>query len=119
MLSISMHSQAALWIVDGFLLFTVFLGAPAIAAAIGYAARKGKPKTFSRDTFALAFVATMMVSGFLMVYAQRMHADVRTRQYVLQLACFELGALLFGIAGGCGVGIFTYRPKSPTLDPPK
>jgi hypothetical protein len=80
---------------------------------------KGKPKTFSRDTFALAFVATMMVSGFLMVYAQRMHADVRTRQYVLQLACFELGALLFCIAGGCGVGIFTYRPKSSTLDPSK
>jgi Na+/H+-translocating membrane pyrophosphatase len=90
-----------------------------MAAAIGYAARKGRPKSFNRDMFVLAFVATVMVSGSLMVYAQRMDADVRTRQCLLQVACFELGAVLFGIAGGCGVGIFTYRPKSSTLDPPK
>jgi hypothetical protein len=107
-----MDSRAALWIVDGFLLLTLFAGAPAIAAAIGYAAWKGKPKGLDRGTFVMAFVATIAASGFLMVYAQRMQADIRTWQYLLQLACFELGALLFGVAGGCGVGIFTYRERS-------
>jgi hypothetical protein len=106
-----MGSQTALRIVDGFLLLTIFVGTPTAAAAIGYAAWKGRPKTFSRDTFVLAFVATLMISGFLIVYAQRMQADVRTWQYLLQLACFELGVLLFGIAGGCAVGIFTHRAK--------
>lgn len=111
MLSFAMGSQTALRIVDGFFLLTLFVGAPTIAVAIGYAARKGRPKTFSRDTFVLAFVATLMISGFLIVYAQRMQADVRTWQYILQLACFEAGVLLLGIAGGCGVGIFTHRSK--------
>jgi hypothetical protein len=38
-----------------------------------------------------------------------MDADVRTWRHLLQLASSGLGALLLGIAGGCGVGIFTYR----------
>jgi uncharacterized membrane protein YczE len=106
-----MGSQTVLRLIDGFLLFTVFVGTPTIAATIGYAAWKGKPKTFNRDTFVLGFLATVMVSGFLIVYAQRMHPDVRTWQYLLQLACLELGVLLIGIAGGCAVGIFTHRSK--------
>ena len=106
-----MGSQTALRIVDGLLLLTLFVGTPTIAATIGYAAWKGKPKTFDRDTFVLGFLSTLIVSGFLIVYAQRMHADVRTWQYLLQLACFELGVLLLGIAGGCAVGIFTHRSK--------
>ena len=106
-----MGSQTALRIVDGLLLLTLFVGTPTIAAAIGYAAWKGRPKTFNRDTFVLGFIATLMVSAFLIVYAQQMHADVRTSQFLLQLACFELGVLLFGIAGGCAVGIFTHRAK--------
>ena len=106
-----MGSQTALRIVDGLLLLTLFVGTPTIAAAIGYAAWKGKPKTFNRDTFVLGFIATLMVSGFLIVYAQRMHADVRTWQYLLQLACFEFGVLLLGIGAGCGAAIFTHRTK--------
>jgi hypothetical protein len=98
-------------VVGGFLLLTLFVGTPIIAASIGYAAWKGRPKTFNRDTFVLAFLATVMISGFLIVYAQRMHADVRTWQYLLQFACFELGVLLLGIAGGFAVGIFTHRSK--------
>jgi hypothetical protein len=114
-----MDLRAGLRIVDGLLLFTLFLVAPSIAAAIGYAAWNGKPERFNREMFVTAFFATAAASGFLMVYAQRMRADVRTWQYCWQIVCFLSGALLFGIAGGCAVGIFAYRPKSPKLDSPK
>ena len=53
--------------------------------------------------------ATTVVSLFLMVFAQWMHADVRTWHYIAQVACFAAGALLLGVAGGCGVGVFTFR----------
>jgi hypothetical protein len=114
-----MDSRAGLWIEVGLLLFTFFIMVPSIAAAIGYAAWKGKPKSFNREMYGMAFVATGAASGFLMIYAQRMQADVRTWLYVMQLACFGLGALLFGIAGGCMVGIFTYRRSSLPQEPPE
>jgi hypothetical protein len=114
-----MDSRAGLWIVDGLLLFTLFVVVPSIAAAIGYAAWKGKPKNFSREMYWTAFAAAGVASLFLIVCAQRMHADVRTWQYLLQIACFGLGALLFGVAGGCMVGIFTYRRSPLTQDPPE
>jgi hypothetical protein len=117
-----MDSETALWLIDGLLLFVLFVVAPSIAAVIGYAAWKGKPKNFEREMYWTAFVALGGVSGFLLVFAQRMHADVRTWQYVLQLACFGLGALFLGVAMGCGVAIFTCRrrplsPKPPDLIP--
>jgi uncharacterized membrane protein len=90
-------------------LLVFFVIVPAIAIAIGYAAWVGKPEKWDRSMYWTAFVASIVVSGFLMVYAQRMHADVRTWRYPLQLALFGLGALFFGVAGGCMVGIFTYR----------
>jgi len=65
-----------------------------------------------------AFPAATGVSLFLMVFARRMNADLRTWQYLLQLACFSLGALLFGVAGGCMIGIFTYRRGVKNQDPP-
>jgi hypothetical protein len=117
-----MDSETALWLIDGLLLFVLFVVAPSIAAVIGYAAWKGKPKNFEREMYWTAFVALGGVSGFLLVFAQRMHADVRTWQYVLQLACFGLGALFLGVAMGCGVAISTCRrrplsPKPPDLIP--
>jgi hypothetical protein len=114
-----MDSKAGLWIEAGLLLFTFFVVVPSIAAAIAYAAWKGIPKNFNREMYGMAFFATVSASGFLMVYAQRMQADVRTWQYLLQIACFGLGALLFGVAGGCGVGVVTYRRNSLTKDPPE
>src|SRR3989442_631117 len=70
----------------------------AIAAVIGYAAWKGKPNNFGRDMYWTAFVSASAASGFLIVYAQRMSADVRSWQYLAQLAYFGLGILLFGVA---------------------
>jgi hypothetical protein len=111
-----MYSKTGLWLEAAFFLF-IFLAVALIAAAIGYAAWKGKPKNFTREMYWTAFVAVGAVSLFLMVYAQRMHVDVRTWQYPLQIACFGLGALPFGVAGGCMVGIFTFRRPPPTQDP--
>ncbi len=106
-----MGSQTVLRLIDGFLLFTVFVGTPTIAAAIGYAAWKGRPMTFNRDTFVLGFIATLMVSAFLIVYAQQMHADVRTWQYFCSSPASNSACCNLGIAGGCAVGIFTHRAK--------
>jgi len=96
--------------IEGVVLFLAFfVGVPAIAALIGYAAWMGKPKNWDRSTFWTAFVASTIASGFLMVFAQRMEADVRTLLYLAQIALFGLGVLLFGVAGGCFVGVFTYQ----------
>jgi hypothetical protein len=76
-------------------LFTFFVLGPAIAAGIAYAAWKGKPKNFDREMYWTAFAAAILASGFLMVFAQRMQADVRTWKYVAQIACFGIGAVLF------------------------
>jgi hypothetical protein len=112
-----MHSKAGLWPEAALFLFTFFVVVPSIAAAIGYAAWKGKPKNFSRELYWTVFTGVGAVSLFLMAYAQRMHADVGTWKYPFQIECFSLGALLFGIAGGCMVGIFAYRRTPPPQEP--
>ena len=96
-----------------------FVVVPSIAAVIGYAAWKGKPKNFGRDMYWTAFVVAIVASTFLMVYAQRMNADVRTWQYLVEIAFWGLGVLLFGVAGGCAIGIFTYRRGSLSQKPPE
>ena len=90
-----------------------------MAAGIGYAAWKGWPKSFDHESYVLGFVACLLTSVSLLVYAQRMQADVRTWQYLLQLAFSVLGLLLLGIAGGCGIGIFTCRFRSLSAKPPE
>jgi uncharacterized membrane protein SpoIIM required for sporulation len=111
-------SKAGLWIEGALLLLGFFVVAPSIAAMIGYAAWKGKPKDFSRDTYWTAFVAAMAMSVFLIVYSQRMNADLRSWLHLVQLAVFGVGILLFGVAGGCMIGIFLYQ-RPPSERPPE
>src|SRR5215469_11303368 len=107
MLSSIMHSDTGLWIEAGLLIFTFFIVVPSIAAAIGYAAWKGKPKNFDREMYWTAFAAATGVPLFLIVFAHRMQADVRTWQYLVHVVCFGLGTLFLGVASGCTIGIFT------------
>jgi undecaprenyl pyrophosphate phosphatase UppP len=113
-----MHSDLGLWVEVGLLIFTFVVVVPSIAAAIGYAAWKGKPKNSDREMYWTAFAAATIASLFLMVVSRRMQADVRTWQYLVQVVCFGLGALLFGVAGGCMIGIFTYRRGLRNQNPP-
>jgi uncharacterized membrane protein len=96
------------WIGPAVYLSAFFVIAPVVAAVIGYAAWKGMPKNWDRSMYWTAFVVAIISSMLVMAYAVRMHADVRTGQYVIQILMAALGAILFGVAGGCMVGIFTY-----------
>src|SRR5215831_1186057 len=97
------------WVELVFVVFSFLVVAPAIAAAIGYAARKGKPKSFDREMYWTAFVATGVVAIIFIVYALRMPTDDVTWRHLLQLTVLGLGAVLFGVSLGFGVGIFV-RP---------
>jgi hypothetical protein len=50
----------------------------------------------------------MWAFGVVFVYVQRMPADVRTPQYVVQTLLMGLAEVLFGVAAGCMVSVFTY-----------
>ena len=106
-----MDLQTGLSIPDGLVWLTMFVGAPLLSAAIGYAAWKGRPRNFNRENYGMSLVVSGAAGVFLIVVAQRMQADVRTPQFLVELACFGLGVVLLGIAGGCALGvlILTYR----------
>lgn len=46
-----MHSDTGLWVEVTLFIFTFFVAVPPIAAAIGYAAWKGRPKNFDREMY--------------------------------------------------------------------
>ena len=99
-------------IVDGLLSLLFFVGVPVIAGGIGYAAFKGRPKSFARANYVVGSIVCGLFSGVLLIYAQRMDADVRTWLYLWQIVCGSIGLLLLGIAIGCGIGIFACRFRS-------
>jgi len=95
------------------LFFIAFFGVvPVIAAVIGYAAWMGKPKNFGRDMYWTAFIAASAAASFLFVCSQRMKADVRTGEYLVQVGLFSLAVIFSGVATGCMIGIFAYRRGS-------
>jgi hypothetical protein len=96
-------------IVDGLMLLALFGGTPLIAATVGYAAWKGKLQAFDRERYALSAATTGALGIAPMFGAQRMHADVRTASFFLQLAFFAFGVISSGIAVGCGIAIFLPR----------
>lgn len=95
--------------VDGFLLLTLFAVAPLITAVIGYATYRGWPKGFGRQRFVLWSASTLLAAVALLATAKLLDADVRTPLYLLQAACFEVGAVLFGVGGGFTIGMFIYQ----------
>lgn len=97
-----------LWIEDAVFFLVLSIAAPGVAVAIGYAAWLGKPKDWDRSMYWTAFVVSALVSVLVMVWAQRMLVDLTSWWRLLQLSIFGLGALLFGVAGGCVLSVFTY-----------
>jgi hypothetical protein len=93
-------------------LFTFFLLGPFIAALIGYAAWKGKPKSFDREMYWTVFIVAMAAAGFIFVYIQR---HPHTLPDVVSFIGMNLVGALFGVSAGFGIGVFT-RPKH-TLPP--
>jgi len=103
-----------LWIEDAVFLLALSIAVPGVAVAIGYAAWLGKPKNWDRSLYWTAFVVSAPVSVPVMVWAQRMRIDLTSWWHLLQLSIFGLGALLFGVAGGCVLSVFTYgRGRGP------
>ena len=111
-----MYPKLDLWIEGGMFLFVFGVMVPLIAAAIGYAAWRGKPTNFSREMYFAVSVVVGGISLFLLLQATRMRGGFLTWAHLLQLSCFGLAAVLMGVAGGCMVGVVTYRRTSqPTL----
>jgi len=98
-----------LWIEDAILFFALSIAAPALAVFVGYAAWLGKPRNWDRSRYWAVFVVSLLASGFVIVYAQRMRVDLTSWSHLLQLSIFSFGLLLFGVAGGCLIGVFTYE----------
>jgi hypothetical protein len=66
-------------IVDGLLLFALFVGAPSISVAIGYVAWKSKPNGFNRERYGLSAITAGAPGVALMVYTQRLRVDSEPR----------------------------------------
>lgn len=101
-----------------FLLLGLILAIRWITFAISRAAWNGKPNNFSRFSYWIVFIVACGVFGVVFVYAQRMSADVRTPLYVVQTLLMGLAEVLFGVAAGCFIAIFTYRRGSPVKTDP-
>ncbi len=105
---------------DFVVLFPMFVAAPAIAIAIALAVRKGLFKNFSRETHWTAYVFALIAAGLLFLLFVR--TDINGVWHTsLHFACGILGALVFGLAGGFMLSVFTSRGPifSPSPRPKK
>jgi uncharacterized membrane protein len=108
------NENISMAISHSFLLLGLLVAIPWITFVISRAAWNGKPKTFSRLNYWIAFIVACGAFGVVFVYAQRMSADVRTPQYVVQTLLMGLAEVLFGVAAGCVISVLTYRRGSPS-----
>jgi hypothetical protein len=111
----AMSLNMGLWILDLLLLFILFVMAPVIAVLIARAAWKGKPNNFNRQKYLIACVGSAIIACVLMVNAHWLQADITTGKFLVELICFILGAVIFGVAGGCLVSSFVYGRGRETL----
>lgn len=110
-----MGVNMGLWLLDLMLLFILFILAPLIAALIARAAWKGKPANFSREKYFICLVACAIAACVLMMNAHWLQAEITSAQFLVELICFILGAVLFGVAGGCLVAFWAYGRGQETL----
>ena len=87
---------------------TFFVLAPLITVAIGYAAWRGKFPTVNLGQYVIACVASGITGLVLVCFAKWLNADVRTAQYLVQVACFLIGFLLLGVSTGCFVPVLLH-----------
>ena len=111
-----MGVNMGLWLLDLMLLFILFVLAPVLAVLIARAAWKGKPDNFSRQKYVACSLGTVLVACVLMLNAHWLQADIMSGKFVGELICFILGAVLFGVAGGCLVGSLGYGRRRETLE---
>jgi len=89
-------------------LLVAFVGVPAVAIVVARSAWQGKPEGWDRSMYWTAYAASLIVAAFLVYWAQQMHADVRSWQYLAQLAVLYLGLGMAGVSLGCFVGILVF-----------
>jgi hypothetical protein len=111
-----MSVNMGLWILELMLLFILFVLAPVISVVIARASWKGKPDNFSREKYFVLFVVCVIAACVLMINARWLQADITTPKFLIELICFILGAVTFGISGGCLIGFFVYGRGRSTLN---
>lgn len=103
-------------IADTLFLLISFIGIPVIAGAVAFAAWRGWPKNFYRESYFLAFLGLGFAAAILILFAQRMRPEDVWHQ-LMQEVCVLLGLVLFGACVGCLIGRFTCRGSMSSAEP--
>lgn len=94
-----------LWLADALQFLTFFVVGPAIAIAIAYAVWRGKLQNSNPERCGILCFVSGVIAVLLFGFAKWINADIRTPEYLLQLACFLLSGLLFGVFMGYGCAV--------------
>lgn len=89
------------------LIIIIFVTAQVAAVAIPYAAWKGHPSNFSRESFFMAFVATGALAGVLLTVAQHVY-PTGLLLFIVKGFCGDMAILGMGVSVGCMISILTY-----------
>ncbi len=94
-----------LWLTETMELLTFFVIGPALGIVVAYAAWRGKPRSFNRETYGVLCIGSGVACLLLVWIAKWIDADVRNPQYFVQLASVLLSFLLLGVSMGCGFAL--------------